>query len=202
MADRRTRRVPVALQQQPSAAGNWLRGIRFSGFSLLMMGLLILGVVILAPTLHLLIAQQHTITDLKDSVAHEGDRLASVKAQRARWNDPSYVRSQVRDRLYYVMPGETSYLILDDRSASAKSADKTAVSKKIQTTPTDWLGSLFASAMTAGLTDAPPSGFGDPAAPTQTGSTPAPAVTNPAAPPGLGTPAPPTPAEPTGPTQQ
>jgi len=197
MADRRTRRVPVALQQQPSAAGSWVRGIRSPGFSLLMMGLLILGVVILAPTLHLLIAQQHTITDLKDAVAHESDKLASVKAQRARWNDPSYVRSQVRDRLYYVMPGETSYLILDDRSATAKSAGKASVSKKIQATPTDWLAALFASAMTAGSTDATPAQLGDPA--TQQGATPAPAATNPAAPPELGTPAPPTPADPTGP---
>lgn len=173
MADRRTRRVPVALQQRSGAASNWLRGIRLSGFSLLMMGMLVLAVVILAPTLHLLIAQRHTITDLQDAVAHESDKVASVKAQRARWNDPSYVRSQVRDRLYYVMPGETSYLILDDRSASAKSAAQAPVSSKIQKTPTDWLGSLFVSGMTAGLTDATPAQLGErtpattPAAPTK-----------------------------------
>lgn len=202
MADRRTRRVPVALQQQSGGAGIWLRGIRFSGFSLLMMGLLILGVVILAPTLHLLIAQEHTITDLKDSVAHESDKVASVKAQRARWNDPSYVRSQVRDRLYYVMPGETSYLILDDRSASAKSADTAPVSTKIQKTPTNWLGSLFASAITAGLTDATPAQLGESPAPTTQTPATTPAPTNPAAPAELGTPAPPTPALPTGPEQQ
>jgi cell division protein FtsB len=166
MADRRTRRVPVALPRPSGPSENWLRGIRFSGFSLLMMAMLILGVVILAPTLHLLLAQRQTITDLKDAVAHESDKVASVKAQRARWNDPSYVRSQVRDRLYYVMPGETSYLILDDRSASAKASDKAPVSAKIQKTPTDWLGSLFASTVTAGLTDATPAQLGDPASPT------------------------------------
>lgn len=156
MARPHSRTVPVALAQKPSTAGNWLRGIRFSGFSLLMMGMLILGVVILAPTLHLLIAQRQSIADLRASVAQENDKVATVKAERARWNDPSYVRSQVRDRLFFVMPGETSYLIIDDRAPGAVGADKTPVSKSIQTTKTDWLGSLFASAMTAGLTDETP----------------------------------------------
>lgn len=157
MATSRTRKVPVALAEAPSASANWVRGIRFSGFSLLMMGLVLLAVVILAPTLHLLIAQRQAISDLQASVAHERDKVSSVKAERARWNDPSYVRSQVRDRLYYVMPGETSYLIIDDRAASAKAAEKAPVSKSIQTTRTDWLATLFNSAMTAGLTDATPS---------------------------------------------
>lgn len=173
MARPRTRTVPVALAEAPSASANWLRGIRFSGFSLLMMGLLILAVVILAPTLHMLIAQRQTISDLQASVAHERDQVSSVKTERARWNDPSYVRSQVRDRLYYVMPGETSYLIIDDRAAAAKASEKPPVSKDIQTTKTDWLAALFDSAMTAGLTDATPSQLDTPAvAPSTTPTTP------------------------------
>ncbi|MDQ1581444.1 MAG: hypothetical protein QOD05_2219, partial [Microbacteriaceae bacterium] len=58
-------------------------------------------------------------------------------------------------RLYYVMPGEVSYLVIDDRAPAAKAVDQTPVSTKIQTTHTDWLGSLFGSVMTAGLTQAP-----------------------------------------------
>ncbi|MDQ1609594.1 MAG: hypothetical protein QOE16_2326 [Microbacteriaceae bacterium] len=154
MAKPRVRKVPVALSTKESATGSWLRGIHFSGFSLLMMGLLILAVVILAPTLHVLIQQRQQISDLQAAVNAQSAQVAGLKADRARWNDPSYIRSQARDRLYYVMPGEVSYLVIDDRPPAAKAVDQTPISSKIQVTHTDWLGSLFGSVMTAGLTQA------------------------------------------------
>jgi cell division protein FtsB len=154
VAQPRVRKVPVALATEESSTGSWLRGIHFSGFSLLMMGLLILAVVILAPTLHVLIQQRQQIADLQASVTAQAKQVAGLKADRARWNDPSYIRSQARDRLYYVMPGEVSYLVIDDRAPAAKAVDQTPISKKIQVTHTDWLGSLFGSVMTAGLTQA------------------------------------------------
>ncbi|MCX7521841.1 septum formation initiator family protein [Microbacterium sp. STN6] len=174
-----TRRVPVAMQPKQSAAGGWLRGIRFSGFSLLMMALVILAVVILAPTLHLYITQQQKIDDLRAQVHAEQNRLDDARVQRARWSDPSYVRSQVRDRLYYVMPGETNYLIIDDRTAAEKRAHEAPVSKKIQTTKTDWLQALLASTVTAGTTDAPPA-HGAAAGSGQAAPTSTPVATDPA----------------------
>jgi cell division protein FtsB len=155
VAKPRVRQVPVAMATKESTTGSWLRGIHFSGFSLLMMGLLILAVVILAPTLRVLIEQRQQITDLQAAVKAQTAQVAGLKADRARWNDPSYIRSQARDRLYYVMPGEVSYLVIDDRAPSAKAVDQTPVSTTIQVTHTDWLGSLFGSVMTAGLTQAP-----------------------------------------------
>jgi hypothetical protein len=57
--------------------------------------------------------------------------------------------------LYYVMPGEISYLVIDDRPPAAQQAE-TPVSSRLQKTKTDWVGSLFASFVGAGLTDATP----------------------------------------------
>lgn len=167
MAKPRTRRVPVTLSG-PTATGRWLRGIRFSGFSLVMMALLILAVVILAPTLQSFVAQRQQIADQQHAVDQLAGQVSTLKSERARWNDPSYIRAQARDRLYYVMPGEVSYLVIDDRPPAA--ATKNApVSSKLQKTDTDWVGSLFGSFMGAGLSTATPAQL--------TGKTPTPAPT-------------------------
>src|SRR6478735_3787300 len=152
--DRASRRVPVTLSG-PSGTGRWLRGIHFSAFSLVMMGVLVLAVVILAPTLQAFLAQRQQIADQQAAVDKLSERVDTLKDERARWNDPSYLRAQARDRLYYVMPGETSYLVIDDRPPAAQQAE-TPVSSRLQKTKTDWVGSLFGSFMGAGLTDATP----------------------------------------------
>jgi cell division protein FtsB len=170
----RTRRVPVRMSQ-PTETGRWLRQIHFSAFSLVMMGVLVLAVVILAPTAQAFFAQRQQIADQQRAVSQLAAQVDTLKDQRTRWNDPSYLRAQARDRLYYVMPGEISYLVIDDRPAAAKQ-DTTPVSSKLQKTRSDWVGSLFGSIMGAGLTDATPQQL------TGNGTAPVPAPTSTPAP--------------------
>ncbi|WP_431277689.1 FtsB family cell division protein [Leifsonia poae] len=178
MAQPRTRRVPVTLTTEESGTGRWLRGIRFSGFSLVMMGLLVVAVLILAPSLSSLIQQRQQIADQQKAVDALSAQVNGLKEQRARWNDPSYIRSQARDRLYYVMPGEVSYLVIDDRPPAAKAADNAPVSSKLQKTETDWVGTLFGSFMGAGLSEATPDQLdGKAPAGTTPGTTPTPTST-------------------------
>lgn len=145
------RQIPVAMSAGQGAATSWLRGIRLSGFSFVMMGLLILAVVVLAPTLREFIAQHEQIVDLQASVAAQKAKVSKLEAERARWNDPSYIRAQARERLYYVMPGDISYLVIDDGKPTAAQKAANPISKKIQSTKTNWLDSLFTATMTAGL---------------------------------------------------
>jgi cell division protein FtsB len=178
VAKPRTRRVPVTLSDGESGTGRWLRGLHFSGFSLVVMGLLILAVLILAPSLSSLIQQRQQIADQQKAVDELSAQVNDLKEQRARWNDPSYIRSQARDRLYYVMPGEVSYLVIDDRPPAAKAAETTPVSSKLQKTQTDWIGTLFGSFMGAGLSQATPDQLdGTVPAGTTPGSTPTPTPT-------------------------
>jgi cell division protein FtsB len=165
----RTRRVPVRMSR-PTETGRWLRQLHFSAFSLVMMGVLVLAVLILAPTVQAFLAQRQQIADQQHQVNELAAQVDTLKDQRARWNDPSYLRAQARDRLYYVMPGEVSYLVIDDRPPAAKQ-DTTPVSSKLVKTQTDWVGSLFGSFMGAGLTQATPQ---------QLSGTPAPDPTAPA----------------------
>jgi cell division protein FtsB len=147
----RARKVAVTLPEE-SAPEHWLRTIRFSGFTVLMLGLLILAVIVLAPNLRILIEQQRTIAQLQSEVAEAQVSVDSLNANVARWDDRAYIESQARDRLYYVYPGEVSYLVTGD-AADVRSNDGVPVSTSIQTTKIDWVQTLVSSIYTAGLTD-------------------------------------------------
>ena len=47
-----------------------------------------------------------------------------MQAERDRWQDPVYIRSQARDRLYYVLPGEVSYLVMDSEGLDFSDTSK------------------------------------------------------------------------------
>jgi cell division protein FtsB len=133
-------------------SARWLRGLRFSWFSLVMLGLVVVGVLVVAPTLHLYIGQQQQIAALEKANQRTEAAITADGKLRADWSDPDYIKAQARQRLLFVMPGETSYLVIDDR-APAKKKDSTPVSSSIQTTHGDWLGSLADSFIAAGTTD-------------------------------------------------
>jgi cell division protein FtsB len=141
---------------EETAPEHWLRNIRFSGFTVLMLGLLVLAVIVLAPNLRILIEQQQQIAQLKQGVAEAQQSVDDLTKDVARWSDPAYIESQARERLYYVFPGDISYLVIGDGS-QVTTSDGQPISSSIQTTKVDWVHTLLSSIYTAGLTDAPPS---------------------------------------------
>ena len=151
----RTQRVPVALPSMETAPESWLRNIRMSGFTFMMLGLVILAVIVLAPSLRLVIEQQQQLAELRAAVDDKETSVSDLEDDVARWSDPAYIKAEARDRLYYVMPGETSFLVIDDATPAAPDATG-GVSDTISATDVDWLSSLFASGMTAGLSTETP----------------------------------------------
>lgn len=58
------------------------------------------------------VAQRAQIAALR---AQEKAQLAAVqelRKQNAQWDDPAYIRQQARERLHFVEPGETAYIVL------------------------------------------------------------------------------------------
>ncbi|MEO6944765.1 MAG: hypothetical protein ABI053_08645, partial [Lacisediminihabitans sp.] len=53
-----TQRVAVQLPEMAGASGTWLRSIRLSGFTIAALSLIVLFVVVLAPSLRILVQQQ------------------------------------------------------------------------------------------------------------------------------------------------
>jgi cell division protein FtsB len=145
-------RRPVAMPQHETPASGWLRGIRLSGFSFVMMGILVLAVVVLAPSLRTYADQRQQVERLEAIVQEAQGTVDQLKSERERWNDRTYITTQARDRLSYVMPGDISFLVINDLPVPAEGAAQPApVSTEIQDTPVDWMQSMFTSVMTAGL---------------------------------------------------
>lgn len=148
-----TRKIPVRTAVGTSRAGTWLGNIRLSGFGVLIIALTVMGVLILAPNLRILVEQRQQIAALQATQNQQKQELTQLETQRARWDDPAYVRAQARDRLYFVMPGEVSYLVLND--ANVEEIKRESISTSVQNTSTDWVAGLLGSFLVAGLSTAP-----------------------------------------------
>jgi cell division protein FtsB len=150
-----------------SAPERWLSNIRLSSFTIMMLGLLVLGVVVLAPSLKLLIQQRTEIANLQKSVAAQKHSVATLRGQVARWDDPAYIEAQARNRLLFVFPGEYSYLVIPE-SGNQTGTSTAPISKHIQTTQTDWVQALTSSILKSGLSTQTKSQLVSPSVPNPT----------------------------------
>jgi cell division protein FtsB len=142
-------RVPVVMPEEAESR-QWLRGMRLSGFTVVMLGIIVLAVIVLAPGLRTLVEQQQQIAALRESVRLEQQAVNDLEANLDRWKDPAYVEAEARNRLLYVFPGDITYLVIDDGATG--DAIEQPISDEIQTTQTDWTRSLLSSVISAGTT--------------------------------------------------
>jgi len=149
----RTRKVAVALPQE-AAHGQWMRSMRLSGFTFVMLFVLVLAIVVLAPSLRTLVEQQNQIAELTQAVEDKKNQVNELESNIARWDDPAYIEAQARDRLVYVYPGDYTYLVIDD-GKTITTDDGAPISDDIQTTEVDWVRGLLGSLVTAGTTTEP-----------------------------------------------
>ena len=136
-----------------TAPEHWLRNIRLSGFAFTVLALIVLAVVVLAPSLRILVEQQQQIAELRAVVEEKQESVEDLEDNVARWDDPAYIETQARDRLNYVYPGDYTYLVIDD-GETVTTSDGAPISAEIQETQVDWMHSMLSSLFTAGLTDA------------------------------------------------
>jgi cell division protein FtsB len=68
-------------------------------------------VVALAYPLREYIAQRADIAAQQREADEARERVAELRDEKARWQDPAYVRREAREHLNYVLPGETGYLL-------------------------------------------------------------------------------------------
>jgi cell division protein FtsB len=116
-----------------------------------MLGLVVLGVFVLVPTIGTYAQQQQELASLRAAVAVTKDQVAELERERERWKDPAYITTQARARLYYVKPGEVVFLVDNDLPASAQPRDQQKVSAKVQETHTDWMSQMVRSVTSAGI---------------------------------------------------
>jgi cell division protein FtsB len=94
------------------------------------------------------LAQRGDIGDYRAKVAAQDKRVAALERARERWHDPAYVKAQARERLHFVMPGETAYVVLEPDEAPAPGTVVAPAARKVVKRP--WFGDLWWSVEVAG----------------------------------------------------
>ncbi|GAB3630967.1 hypothetical protein GCM10027421_03200 [Microbacterium shaanxiense] len=129
----------------------WASGIRLSGFMVIMLSLVVLGAWVLVPTLGTYIDQRQKIAALEASVKVSAEEIEALEQEQERWEDPAYITTQARERLYYVKPGEVVYLVDNDLDPASLPQEQTPVSDELEKTPADWMPQLLRTIAGAGL---------------------------------------------------
>ncbi|MCH5673853.1 FtsB family cell division protein [Streptomyces gilvus] len=80
-------------------------------------------VVALAYPMRQYVSQRAQISDLERQQQQERQRVEQLRDLKARWQDDAYAEQQIRQRLHYVMPGETGYVVIDPDAAKQSRAD-------------------------------------------------------------------------------
>jgi cell division protein FtsB len=153
-------RKPVAMN---SAMAERLAGIRMNLQTVVLLAMVVIAMIALAPQAQVWFEQQQQIAELRAQVDASKRTLAQMATERKRWNDPVYIRSQARDRLYYVLPGEVSYLVMgadgissSDQSGTvgaqlAQQRASATISNSITRAKRNWVNSLMQSVVRAGI---------------------------------------------------
>jgi cell division protein FtsL len=94
------------------------------------------------------LSQRGDIEQYRAQVAQQQQRVAQLRLQHKRWSSRAYVEAQARERLHYVMPGETSYVVLESDETHAP--DGVVEAEKEQPARSPWFTDLWRSVETAG----------------------------------------------------
>jgi hypothetical protein len=65
-----------------------------------------------ATSLRIYFSQAHEISTTRAEIAERQQRIRDLQGELARWDDEAYVRTQARERLGWVVPGETGYTVV------------------------------------------------------------------------------------------
>jgi hypothetical protein len=119
-------------------------------------------VLTLAVPLQQYLAQRAQLASLAAQERAARARVATLEQQQAQWRDPAYVQQQARERLHFVKPGETAYVIVDP----ARSPQPITAAVQAQPRPTGpWYGQFWSTVTTAGQEPTKPSRAPRPKAP-------------------------------------
>ena len=82
-----------------------------NGRALLLAAVLFVFALTLAPPIKHYFTQKAQINSLRSQLASDRAALDSARKELELWKDPNYVKSQARERLHFVLPGERQYIV-------------------------------------------------------------------------------------------
>src|SRR6185312_5660413 len=149
-------RTRAAATATPATPSNQPRRSRFTGRAMVLVLVLSVLTISYASSLKAYFQQHSQIQQLRTQIASSESSIHQLETEKQRWQDPAYVKEQARARFGYLMPGQTSYVVIgaDGKPLAAQSTlsdPRTSTSS----TPTAWWTTEWRSVQLAGDPPAP-----------------------------------------------
>ena len=121
---------------------------RNSGRALALWTIFFVLALAIAPPVKSYFTQRAQISALKSQLASDNKALEAARQELLLWQDPEYIKSQARERLHFVLPGERQYIVTENGTAS-NIDEGTKVANSL-TDGQPWYSRLIASITEAG----------------------------------------------------
>jgi cell division protein FtsB len=102
----------------------------------------ILALTIAPPVKHYF-TQRAQISALKAQLSADNTALEKAREELLLWQDPEYIKSQARERLHFVLPGERQYIVTDGENNQQQNGTTKIASSLADGQP--WYARLIAS---------------------------------------------------------
>ncbi|WP_172385042.1 septum formation initiator family protein [Streptomyces sp. MNP-20] len=99
------------------------RRSRLTGRAALLVLVVCSLVVALAYPIRQYVSQRAEIAEQRQKQAEHRENVERLRDEKARWQDDAYAEQRIRDRLHYVMPGETGFTVIDPQAAERHRTD-------------------------------------------------------------------------------
>ena len=116
---------------------------RTSNRLLALIALVFIFTLTIAPPVKHYFTQRAQISALKSQLSADNVALQKARQELLLWQDPEYIKTQARERLHFVLPGERQYIVTENLTTEANNG-----STKIASALTDgqpWYARLIAS---------------------------------------------------------
>jgi cell division protein FtsB len=102
----------------------------------------ILALTIAPPVKHYF-TQRAQISALKAQLSADNSALQKAREELLLWQDPEYIKSQARERLHFVLPGERQYIVTNGQTNTSQNGSTKIASSLADGQP--WYSRLIAS---------------------------------------------------------
>lgn len=111
--------------------------------------------IVVVPTFSKYLDKQEELRGLKSQLSSVEEHNKELERELKLWEDEDYVSSQARERLRYVLPGQTLYIVSDPSEGTAQEQleAKVAAVNRDRRAASAWFTTLWDSMNVAGQTD-------------------------------------------------
>ena len=97
----------------------------------------------IAPPVKHYFTQRAQISALKAQLSADNSALQKAREELTLWQDPEYIKSQARERLHFVLPGERQYIVTEGETTGTQESTTKIASSLADGQP--WYSRLIAS---------------------------------------------------------